>query len=113
MKKSVMAIGLIVLAVSGVFAQVSVAGQTYYYRYVETVNTDTGVRSKNSRIVYSVEFFYITFTRNSCYLSDEKGIQVSDVFNNRIFSYREERENMYVFTWYGKILGENSQYTFN
>jgi hypothetical protein len=34
MKKTVMAIALVLLATAGVFAQASVAGKTYYYKYV-------------------------------------------------------------------------------
>jgi hypothetical protein len=79
MKKILMLIGLVLFTISGVFAQVSVAGQTYYYKYVETVEPDTGVRRKHeSDYIYTDnlrESFYLTFTQNSCYVSDDKGIK--------------------------------------
>jgi hypothetical protein len=70
MKKTVVVIGLLLAIVCGIFAQVSVAGQTLYYKYVYTVDTETEAKS----IAGDVQDTYITFTRNSCYSSDEKGI---------------------------------------
>ena len=80
MKKAMMAIGLVVVA-AALYAQVSVAGQTFYYKYVQTVNPQTEVRSLSREIdarsnvsTEIPEGLYITFTRNGCYPSDEKGL---------------------------------------
>jgi hypothetical protein len=105
MKKIVMLIVLVLLTISGVFAQVSVAGQTYYYRYVETVDAETGVRSKDDR-----KDVYLTFTRNSCYFSNEKGILINDPrgggywttnpMAGRTFNYQSEQNNLFIFRYY-------------
>jgi hypothetical protein len=121
MKKIVMLISLVLLAVSGVFAQVSLAGQTYYYKYVETVDPDTGVRKKDK-----VENMYLTFTQNSCYLSDEKGIAKpnretkTDSFEGMYtifttdydgpYKYQGEQNNLLVFI---RSSSERGQTTFN
>jgi hypothetical protein len=106
MKKTVMFVVLILLAISGVFAQVSVAGQTFYYKYVESVDAETGVRSI---IRGGNDDMYITFTANSCYTSDEKGI-VKPIFDDDvqhgvrwstrgdgILKFQGESNNLYVF----------------
>jgi len=109
MKKIFLLIGLVLLAVSGVFAQVSVAGQTFYFKYVNTVDSETGVRSFSSNI----KDIYITFTGNSCYTSDEKGIKkkyfdypfdshVNEYYeanNAYVYLYQGEQNNLFVFTW--------------
>jgi len=41
MKKFTILISLVLLAVSGTFAQVSIAGQTLFYKFIEFVDTDT------------------------------------------------------------------------
>ena len=84
-----MAIGLMLVLVSGVFAQ---AGQTYYYRYVETVDKSTGVRSRDPERTN----LYITFTRNSCYNSNEKGVINP---NAAICAYQGEKNNLYVYLY--------------
>jgi len=89
MKKMVMIIGLMLVLVTGVFAQVTIAGKTYYYRYVETVNPNNGVRSKEGD-----KGMYITFTGNSCYISDEKGIKTKDGY---VCIYQGEQNNLLVF----------------
>jgi len=120
MKKTVILIGLVLLAVSGTFAQVSVAGKTYYYKYVATEDSGTGVRSKGSD-----RGFYLTFTTNACYESDAKGIKTGLVYNyqkddgSRInFLYRDIEygefntvNNAPVYTPYGSYQGTsiNSQ----
>ena len=118
MKKIIMVIGLMLFFVSGLFAQ---AGETYYYKYVETVDTDTGMRSKgNSRLDklsdYGGKGVYITFTKNSCYLSNSDGIVVEtpelvdgvssfeewrypNDQDSIVYSYYGEKNNMYVFRW--------------
>jgi len=91
MKKFLMAVGLMLMLVSAVFAQ------TYYYQYVETVNAETGVRSKG-KVDY--ESMYITITKNGCYLSDEKGIQItSGTFGGKSFTYKGEQNNLYTFLY--------------
>jgi hypothetical protein len=84
MKKTVLLVGLVLLAVSGAFAQMSkVAGKTYYYKYVETIDPATEMRSTNRNYwpAYSSDQvptgFYLTFTSNGCYTSDEKGLDKS------------------------------------
>ena len=81
-KLAMIAVALAVLALSPVFAQVSAAGQTFYYQYVQTVDPQTEVRSLSRGMAragvtsraMAPEGLYITFTRNGCYPSDEKGI---------------------------------------
>jgi hypothetical protein len=68
MKKTFLAIGLLLAVVIGVF------GQTYQYRYVEDVNTVTGERSRTERKAGPV---YITFTGRTCYISDREGRLIS------------------------------------
>jgi len=114
MKKIVMLIGLVLLAVSGVFAQVSVAGQTFYYKYVESVNPDTGMKyiDKNlGDVMFNklTNYFYLTFTQNSCYVSDEKGIVIpakgswsdSGIYgtwnHDGPYKYQKEENNLLVF----------------
>ena len=90
-----MAVGLMLVLVSGVFAQ------TYYYQYVETVDAN-GVRSKGD-----IGNFYITITRNSCYVSDEKGIKTKQniftLFHAGLgdgnYAYKGEQNNLYVFSY--------------
>jgi len=107
MKKFAIAIALVLLAVSGAFAQVSVAGKTLYYKYVYTVDTETGMRSNDlyyGKIYKPVEAeIYLTFTRNACYASDEKGISK----DSQGFSagdtppqYQGEQNDMCVFMAY-------------
>jgi hypothetical protein len=107
MKKIVMFIGLLAIAVSTVFGQVSVEGKTYYYKYVETVDSDTGVRSKGSD-----KGMYITFTRNSCYESDEKGIKKG----SRVYNYQKEENNRFTFLYrdlqYGQLTVHSTTYVY-
>jgi hypothetical protein len=114
MKKTVFLVGLVLLAVAGVFAQMSMEGKTYYYRYVETVDPDTGMKSldrnihlrENSNNIHNVPtWMYITFTRNSCYASDNRGIAIREsvitpdgLFDGIIpYLYQGEQNNMFVF----------------
>jgi len=111
MNKFTIAIALVLLAVSGAFAQVSVAGQTYYYKYVETVDTSTGMRSKD--LFYGPGWghkqeaeLYLAFTNNACYGSDEKGTYKSywgfslGNGSEKILKYQGEQNNMCVFIAY-------------
>ncbi|MDR2743097.1 MAG: hypothetical protein LBB98_13225 [Treponema sp.] len=118
MKKTAMVIGLIVLAVSGVYAQVSVAGQTVRYKYVATITKETGVRSNNRNFSdwWSADsIMYITFTSNSCYESDDKGIAkgqrkgrlfkdssdygigMMDEHYSGTYRYQREQNNLFTF----------------
>jgi hypothetical protein len=101
MKKAVMLIGLLVAVVCGVFAQVSVAGQTLYYKYLYTVDSETEARNFDPESSFFISTTlkkngdgYITFTRNSCYQSDEKGIAI---FSSVVYAYQGERNNMLIF----------------
>jgi hypothetical protein len=92
MKKLLMVIGLAVVLAPCVFAQ---AGKTNYYKYIETVNTETGVRSNDNR-----KGIYITFTRNSCYESDDKGIQAKIAGSPvPVYIYEGEQNNLLVFKY--------------
>jgi hypothetical protein len=111
MKKTILIIGLVLLAASGAFAQVSVAGQTFYYKYLYTVDSDTEVRSTGGNTMWGdrpmPDAIYITFTRNSCYTSDETGISktyynISSIVisgANETFIYQGEQNNMFVFMY--------------
>jgi len=116
MKKALIAIGLVLLAVSGVFAQIRVEGQTYYYKYVETVDTETGMRSfdnqyiKDSWTGFLAKELYLTFTGNACYASDEKGIAkyvsgfyTDGIDDSRIFKYQGKQNYMRVYMQYSDI----------
>lgn len=78
---------LVLLVVAGVFGQV---GQTYYYVYVESVDAESGVRSKKS----SMSPMYITFTKNACYISNKDGIK-----SGNEFPYQGEKNNLYTFLY--------------
>ncbi|MCL2806529.1 MAG: hypothetical protein FWD26_11390 [Treponema sp.] len=94
MKKFSIGIILMFVLVSGVFAQ---AGQTIYYRHVLMVDSKTGVR----RDVAINQGMYITFTRNSCYVSNEKGSQISNPHGSgtHACTYQGEQNNFHVFTY--------------
>jgi len=97
MKKTLMLIGLIFVLAAGVFAQVTVEGKTYYYKYVESVDPKTGVKSNKKS-----PNIYITFTKNSCYESDEKGILKTYKVDGQpypVYTYQGEQDNHYVFEW--------------
>jgi hypothetical protein len=93
MKRTLMTVGLMFVLAAGVFAQ---AGKTNYYKYVETVNPNTGVRSNEN-----LGGIYITFTNNSCYESDEKGIQIKkfDGSPGDVHTYLGEQDNLYVYEY--------------
>jgi hypothetical protein len=121
MKKTAIAIALVLLAVSGVFAQFCATGQTYYYKYVQTVDPYTGMSSNDQNINAGWKFnnryvpddMYITFTGNTCYTSDYKGIsklydQITPL-NGHLFMnyntpyyYQGELNNILVFLAYAK-----------
>ena len=86
--------GLILLVASGVLGQ---TGETWYYKYIETVDASTDVRSKDK-----TENIYLTFTRNSCYESDEKGIAIKGIYDNKskIYNYQGIQNDLYVFMYH-------------
>ena len=86
MKRFVMLVVLAVAAVSGVFAQVTVAGQTYFYKFVEKVDAKTGARSKPFESWYK-----ITFANNSCVITSRSGEQLAPN------PYEGEKNNTYVY----------------
>jgi len=67
---------------------ISVLSQTYYYKHIEDVD-DNGVKTKKSGGIY------ITFTKSSCYESDENGYQsgISDIYH-----YKETKDNLFVYS---------------
>jgi hypothetical protein len=105
MKKTAILTGLLFAVMSGVFGQVSVAGQTYYYKYVEEVDDSTGVRKKYT----SRPNIYITFTKTGCYNSDDKGHEKEHTENDgsnyyfypwnykTLYQYQGEKNNLFVF----------------
>ena len=104
MKKTMMTIGLVVLA-AALYAQTvpaDLAGKTFYYKYQFTVNPNTEVRSISNVIILtglSGDSTYITFTRNACYRSDSNGIQITanDGGGMGTYTYQGEQNNMLVF----------------
>jgi hypothetical protein len=113
MKKCAIAIALVLLAAAGVFAQVSVAGQTYYYKYVETVDPETGMRKK-----VDGEDMYITFTKNSCYTSNEKGVAkayyvLNDALPIHAVIYQGEENNLFVFMYINYLATTDRIYSKN
>ena len=113
MKKTMMTIGLVVLA-AALYAQVSVAGQTLHYSYVFTVDSETEVRNitaMGSRFMDNggdyAKYDYITFTRNACYRSDSNGIQY---IRNETYTYQGERNNMLVF--YREVVDSYGKYEY-
>jgi hypothetical protein len=104
MKKTMIAIGLVVVA-AALYAQTvpaDLAGKTFYYKYQFTVNPRTEVRSISNVIILtglSGDSTYITFTRNACYRSDSNGIQITanDGGGMGTYTYQGEQNNMLVF----------------
>jgi len=113
MKKFLFLIGFVFVLATEVFAQ---AGQTYYYRYIETIDTSTGVRTKGSPGGFYVkESMYITFTRNSCYESDERGIQAKNRNTGaleNVLAYQGEQNNLYIYKFLYESLGMSMSQTF-
>jgi hypothetical protein len=106
MKKTAILAGLLFAVMSGVFGQVSAAGQTYYYKYVESVSNSTGVRKKET----DCPNIYITFTKTGCYNSDNKGHEKEygpsyDFYNyhwnhKNLYLYPGEKNNLFVFMYH-------------
>jgi hypothetical protein len=101
MKKAVMVIGLLLAIVCGVFSQISAAGQTLYYQYLYSIDSETEVRTiERSPPPYfkdeqgTENKGFITFTRNSCYASNAQGIFKGGSTN---LAYQGEQNNMLVF----------------
>lgn len=63
-------------------------GQTYYYKNICVVNTQTGVRTQHDW--YST---YITFTEDGCYRSDANGYSIDKCF----YKYRGKQKNMHIY----------------
>ena len=99
MNKTMMAVALVLLALSPVFAQVSVAGQILHYTYLFTVDSQTQERSvtdEESRFINgrdSGRYDYITFAATYCYRSDPLGAR----FGDNVYIYQGERNNVLVF----------------
>lgn len=75
MKKLLLTLSaLLLISCAGSFAQ------TYTYKYLFTVNSETGVKSKSYGDSYRV---YVTFTKNKsfCYESDQNGVKKSDLIS--------------------------------
>jgi len=112
MKKTVLLIGLILVVLCGVFAQVpaELVGKTYYYEYVETVDEKTGVKRKDtSSFVIGPDDgnTFITFTKTGCYISDKNGYQKNShyesyemygkIFAGEVFNYQGVENNLIIF----------------
>jgi hypothetical protein len=81
-----------------------VFGQTYYYEADEYVDEDTGVKSKQDGGMY------ITFTNNSCYISDKNGYKIGG-YNGEVHEYKGTKNGMLVYE-YG-IKGYTQSGSFN
>jgi hypothetical protein len=101
MKKILMLTGLLLAVVSGVFGQANVAGKTYYYKYVNTVEDGTGVRTKDS-----TKDMYITFTSNSCYESDKEGNK-----SGKVYSYKTKENSAIQYLFHDKKVSKKTGYT--
>lgn len=104
MKKTLVFLAVLMLCCVGVSAQ------THTYKYLFTVNTDTGVKSKTFGDSYRV---YVTFTNNKrlCYQSDQNGVRMSDIISrgegyneyhyesiaNGILSYKSTEVNYAIY----------------
>ncbi|MCL2806531.1 MAG: hypothetical protein FWD26_11400 [Treponema sp.] len=90
MKKLTIALILMFVLAAGAFAD------TLYYQYVESVDRSTGVKSK-----MHYKDTYITFTRNSCYASDAKGLRINCPISgsNYVFNYQGEQNNLLIFRY--------------
>lgn len=105
MKKFTMAIGLMLVLVSGVFAQ---AGKTNLYKWIEKFHAVTGARSNDNSVKPGDGYIHITFTNNSFYYVDEKGNKKFDDI-----PYIGEQNNLFVYRRQGTSVGGSSMiYTY-
>ena len=73
--------------------------QTYYYKHIENVDNN-GVKTKGSG-----SMICITFTQNSCYISDENGYIIKSGissftcqnFDNKVYHYKGKKSDVLVF----------------
>lgn len=81
---------LLLISCVGSFAQ------TYTYKYLYTVNTETGVKSNEYS---SGRTIYVTFTngKNMCYPSDRNGVKVKAYNPMQIYGTWEEGRDDYYY----------------
>jgi hypothetical protein len=109
-KRLIVMLGLLAGIAGGLAAQ---AGETWYYRYVETVAADTGVRTRTPDYWWTKNM-YVTFTRNSCYVSNDDGQQIDDATSQdfippglssgtrAVYQYQGEQNDRYAFMYHGR-----------
>jgi len=68
---------------------ISVLSQTYYYKWIETVDKN-GVRTKREG------GYYVTFTEKLCYFSDEKGYK-DEHFSSGVYYYKGIKDNLRIY----------------
>ncbi|MBQ5844092.1 MAG: hypothetical protein IIW52_04470 [Alistipes sp.] len=94
------------------------AAQTYCYKYLYTVNSDTGEKSMGGLKAHNI---YITFTNNKnyCYESDKNGIKkewqdpvyISGIFKEGANQFYYTSSNNGMFTY--RCVMKTCQHTFN
>jgi hypothetical protein len=69
-------------------------GQTFFYKYMYTVNKETGAKSKKTTSLGTFDI-YVTFTNNKqfCYISDKDGM--STKYGGETLSYQGCKNNIY------------------
>lgn len=85
---------LLVLSFLLVGSCVAAFAQTYTYKYLYTVNTETGVKTNEYS---SGRTIYVTFTngKNMCYQSDKNGVKIKAYNPMQIYGTWEEGRDEY------------------
>jgi len=91
MKKLLLTFVILFVAVSGLMAQV---GQTYYYRYVEMIDTRSGKKSTFMNDYYKEFPMILTFTKTGCYVSG-KNVKKNSI--NEVYNYQGIDNNLNVY----------------
>jgi hypothetical protein len=100
MKKLIVLFSVIGISISCAF------GQTYYYKHVETVD-------KNGAKTKGVGGQYITFSGNTCYVSDKDGRKSYDYFGAMTtleYIYKGKQNNILVFEFKKVLLNMRYEY---
>ena len=86
----------LLLVILCMFCALSTYAQTFTYKLVKVVHTDTGDLIQDTKINYD-EVIYITFSSNkkTCYKSDEYGNRIITDGEDKTLSYVSEGTNMY------------------
>lgn len=86
----------LLLVILCMFCALSTYAQTFTYKLVKVVHSDTGDLIQDPKIKYD-EVIYITFSSNkkTCYKSDAYGNRIITDVEDRTLSYASEGTNMY------------------